>query len=221
MWDEQLIRFHRQLSLQAKIPKGIEVLHPYRDEYTMSLCARFFKKYYHDNKPRKLLLGINPGRFGSGITGISFTDPVRLENDCGIPNHFDKRGELSSDFIYRMIAAYGGPADFYARQLISAASPLGFVQMGKNINYYDNPKLQQAVAPFIVESISALMKMGCDRKKGFCIGEGKNFAFLADLNQKHGWFYEVVSLAHPRFIMQYKRKQLSAYIDRYLAALAD
>jgi hypothetical protein len=95
MWDEQLIRFHRQLSLQAKIPKGIEVLHPYRDEYTMSLCARFFKKYYHDNKPRKLLLGINPGRFGSGITGISFTDPVRLENDCGIPNHFDKRGAAS------------------------------------------------------------------------------------------------------------------------------
>lgn len=167
------------------------------------------------------MLGINPGRFGSGITGISFTDPVRLENDCGIPNNFTKRGELSSDFIYRMIAAYGGPADFYSRQLISAASPLGFVRAGKNINYYDESKLQQAVTPFISDSISRLMNMGCDRKKGFCIGEGKNYAFLSELNQVHGWFDEVIALAHPRFIMQYKRKQLTSYIDRYLAALAD
>ncbi len=165
MWDEQLIGFHRQLLLQAKAPRGIEVLHPYQDVYTMSLCTKFFRKYYHDNKPRRLMLGINPGRFGSGITGISFTDPVRLENDCGIPNNFTKRGELSSDFIYRMIAAYGGPADFYSRQLISAASPLGFVRAGKNINYYDESKLQQAVTPFISDSISRLMNMGCDRKK--------------------------------------------------------
>lgn len=167
------------------------------------------------------MLGINPGRFGSGITGISFTDPVRLENDCGLPNDFAKRGELSSDFIYRMIAAYGGPADFYSRQLISAASPLGFVRAGKNINYYDESKLQQAVTPFISDSISRLMNMGCDRKKGFCIGEGKNYAFLSELNQVHCWFDEVIALAHPRFIMQYKRKQLTSYIDRYLAALAD
>ncbi len=221
MWDEQLIGFHRQLLLQAKAPRGIEVLHPYQDVYTMSLCTKFFRKYYHDNKPRRLMLGINPGRFGSGITGISFTDPVRLENDCGIPNNFTKRGELSSDFIYRMIAAYGGPADFYSRQLISAASPLGFVRAGKNINYYDESKLQQAVTPFISDSISRLMNMGCDRKKGFCIGEGKNYAFLSELNQVHGWFDEVIALAHPRFIMQYKRKQLTSYIDRYLAALAD
>lgn len=221
MWDEQLIRFHRELSLEAKIPRGVEVLHPYQDAYTMSLCTTFFKKYYHDNKPRKLLLGINPGRFGSGITGISFTDPVRLETECGIANNFDKRGELSSDFIYRMITAYGGPVDFYSKHLISAASPLGFVQKGKNINYYDDPKLQKAVAPFICDSISRLMKMGCDRKKGFCIGEGKNYAFLSELNQVHGWFDEVIALAHPRFIMQYKRKQLSGYIDRYLIALAD
>jgi hypothetical protein len=28
-------------------------------------------------------------------------------------------------------------------------------------------------------------------------------------------------LPHPRFIMQYKRKQLQEYIDRYISALRD
>ncbi len=39
---------------------------------------------------RYLILGINPGRFGGGITGIPFTDPIRLQNICGIENDFQK-----------------------------------------------------------------------------------------------------------------------------------
>ena len=49
---------------------------------------------------RHLLLGINPGRFGGGVTGIPFTDPIRLQNVCGIENNFEKKQELSSVFIY-------------------------------------------------------------------------------------------------------------------------
>jgi hypothetical protein len=219
MWDSQLIRFHQNLNLSAKLPRGVDVLNPYQDAYTLSLCKIFFKKYYHDQKPRRLLLGINPGRFGSGITGISFTDPVRLETDCGIANTFEKRGELSSDFIYRMITAYGGPADFFSHHLISAVSPLGFVRNGKNINYYDDPKLQKAVSPFINQSIEALLSMGLDRTVCYCIGEGTNFKFLNQLNEEKHWFAALVPLAHPRFVMQYRRKQLHQYIDNYIAAL--
>lgn len=39
------------------------------------------------------ILGINPGRFGAGTTGIAFIDPIRLENECGINNSFPKKVE--------------------------------------------------------------------------------------------------------------------------------
>ena len=38
---------------------------------------------------------------------------------------------------------------FYANYFIGAVCPLGFMKDGKNINYYDDKKLQQAVTPFI------------------------------------------------------------------------
>ena len=88
----------------------------------------FYTKYYSDNNKRILLLGINPGRFGGGVTGIPFTDPVRLEKVCGIKNDFQKKQELSSVFIYEMIEAYGGAEKFYKQFYISAVSPLGFVK---------------------------------------------------------------------------------------------
>src|SRR5205085_132332 len=101
-----------------------------------------------------------------------------------------------------------------------AISPLGFTREGKNINYYDIPALQKAVMPFIIKSIGQLLTIGVSREKCFCIGEGKNFIFLKDLNNKQGWFKEVIPLAHPRFIMQYRRKKLSEFIDRYVSLLA-
>ena len=196
-------------------------MNPYRDEYTLGVCQKFYERYYNDNVQRTLLLGINPGRFGSGTTGISFTDPIRLEQACGIENRFPKKPELSSDFVYRMIAAFGGPEKFYAKYFVSAVSPLGFTRDGKNINYYDETKLQSAVTPFIVDSITRMVKMDLNRNQCYSIGEGKNFEFLKKLNETHGWFKEITPLAHPRFIMQYKRKQLERYIDEYVGLLSD
>lgn len=194
-------------------------MNPYRDHETMGICEKFYRKFYSDNSPRRILLGINPGRFGSGTTGISFTDPIQLQTACGIENTFPKKAELSSDFIYRMIAAYGGPTLFYQRYFISAVSPLGFVKDGKNINYYDEPGLLKAVTPFIVSSLSRLTELPVDRSTCFCVGEGKNYNFLVTLNEKHKWFDTITPLAHPRFIMQYKRKQLDQYIRQYLDVL--
>jgi len=218
MFSSSILSFYKNLS-PPKIPKGISVMNPYKDKYVFELCRQFYEKYYNDNKTRTLMLGINPGRFGSGITGISFTDPIRLEADCGIKNTLDKKGELSADFIYRMIAAYGGPKKFYDRYFISALSPLGFTKAGKNINYYDDPKLEKSILPFIIKSLNQLKVMGVSSDKCFCIGEGKNFKFLSALNQEHQWFKEIVPLAHPRFIMQYKRKKLEDYINKWCSLL--
>ena len=214
--SESILTFYKGLVPPPRLPKGIVVMNPYRDAYIQGICQAFYEKYYSDSQPRTLMLGINPGRFGSGTTGISFTDPIRLEQGCGITNSLQKKPELSSDFIYQMIDAFGGPASFYAKYFISSVSPLGFTHEGKNINYYDDKKLEKVIRPFAIASISQTVKMGMDRSRCYAIGEGKNFDFLVKLNDEHQWFGEIIPLAHPRFIMQYKRKQLAAYIQSYL-----
>src|SRR4249919_2982169 len=104
-----ILSFLFNLTLPFKLPNHIEVLDAHQREDVQEACKLFYTKYYSDNNKRILLLGINPGRFGGGVTGIPFTDPVRLEKVCGIGSSFaeQKKQELSSVFIYEMIAAYG------------------------------------------------------------------------------------------------------------------
>jgi len=220
MLSGPILNFLKELKITTKLPKGIEVLYPYDNSQTFDLCQQFYRKYYHDNNQRTLLLGINPGRFGSGTTGISFTDPIKLEKYCGIKNDLVKKPELSADFIYAMIAAYGGLDSFYSKYFISSVSPLGFTKDGININYYDVPNLQKAVTPFIIESMEKLLSMGMRSEKVFCIGGDKNLKALAGFNDKHQWFKEIVPLPHPRFIMQYRRKKMNEYIDLWINTLS-
>src|SRR5690349_4284562 len=122
------------------LPNEVEWLMPYEDEETRSVMQTFYTRYYQDESPRTFILGINPGRFGAGVTGVPFTDPVRLEK-LNIDNTFARRQELSSVFIYEMIDAFGGPEKFYHQFYITSLSPLGFVRHGKNYNYYDDKTL--------------------------------------------------------------------------------
>lgn len=213
---EKIISFYSSLELIGALPKGIEVMNPYKDSYSFELCKQFYYKYYSDNNPRTMILGINPGRFGGGITGIPFTDPVKLEKMCGIPNNLAKKTELSADFIYQMIEAYGGPEKFYGDFYISALSPLGFTKDGKNLNYYDSKELQEKVYPFMVASLQAHLAFGMSQDICFCLGEGQNFKFFAALNTKLDMFKKIVPLSHPRFIMQYRRKHINRFIKDYL-----
>lgn len=211
-----VLSFYQSLELKVRLPKGVDLLNPYQHEPVKTYCKQFYNSYYQDSNPRTLILGINPGRLGAGLTGIGFTDPVQLTNACGIENSLPQKAELSSTFVYKMIDHYGGPTTFYQNFFLSAVCPLGFAQGGKNLNYYDLPALQQAVEPFIIESLKAQLKLGINATICFCLGEGKNFAYLKALNDKYGFFTNIIALPHPRFVMQYKRKQLNDYIDLYL-----
>jgi hypothetical protein len=215
---DNILAFYRSLAL-PRLPKGVEAMNPYQDATAYALSEQFYRMFYSDEKPRRIIMGINPGRFGGGLTGVPFTDPLKLEQRFGIKNDLKKKVELSADFIYTMIDAYGGPKKFYSRYYINSVSPLGFVKDGKNLNYYDIRELQDAIEPFVVDSINRQLAFGIDRKAGYCLGEGKNFEYLDKLNRKHKFFKEVVPLSHPRFIMQYKRKHIPAYVDDYLKKL--
>ena len=185
----QLILFYKQLTPPI-LPKGIDILYPQPDRQVMNVVKQFFEKFYNDNKPRRLMLGINPGRFGAGITGVNFTAPRQLKQNCGIDHSWGNSSELSAEFIYEMISAYGGPAKFYADFFIGAVSPLGYMKDGKNINYYDDKKLQPAVTPFIIDTIKQQLRMGFITDVCFCIGGEKNYKFLAALNEQHHFFSE-------------------------------
>jgi hypothetical protein len=87
---KKILSFLKNLDLEVELPPGVEVMNPFRDEVTFDLCKKFYGKYYSDNKPRCLILGINPGRFGGGVTGIPFTDPIRLQTSCGLENNLQK-----------------------------------------------------------------------------------------------------------------------------------
>ncbi len=214
----QITDFLFNLKFPIKLAKGTEVLDVHKDEEVRKACIAFYNKFYNEEKQRYLLIGINPGRFGGGITGLPFTDPIRLEKDCGIPNPWPKKQELSSVFMYEMMQAYGGVKAFYKDIYISAVSPLGFIKDGKNLNYYDDKQLKEQIRPFVVDCMEKQLSFGLNRDICFCIGEGENFKYLSELNKDYGWFKNVEAVAHPRFIMQYKLKLKQDYINKYLSA---
>jgi hypothetical protein len=214
-----ILSFIKHLDFPFALPPDVDVMIPFSAPDTSRACKLFYKKFYSDQLQRRMIIGINPGRFGGGVTGIPFTDPIRLQNDCGIPNEWAKKQELSSLYIYEMIKAFGGVTDFYRQFYITAVSPLGFTQHGKNLNYYDNKLLQDSIKPFVIDCLNKQLAFGIDRKKAFCLGDGKNFSYLVKLNAEQHFFEAIVPLPHPRFIMQYRLKKKQEYIDRYLQAL--
>ena len=216
---DKILDFFSTLPDPGPLPKGVAVMNPFVDKKAFTLVRRFYTTFYNDNNPRTAILGINPGRFGGGITGIPFTDPIKLEKYCGIENDYEKRAELSADFIYRMIEAFGGPKKFYRQFYISAVSPLGFTSNGKNMNYYDDPKLERCLRDFIVTCLKRQLDFPLDRKRCFCLGEGKNFNYLTKLNRDHAFFDELIPLPHPRFVMQYRRRRVDEFVESYVDAL--
>ncbi len=222
---EKIIHFYKTIDFQGKLPEKVRLLNPFKDNPNiLPIFEAFYTKFYGDNKPRKLILGINPGRFGAGQTGIPFTDSERLENDCGIPMPVLKTRELSAVFVYNVIEAYGGVSEFYDQYYISSVCPLGFTTQNKrgnwvNYNYYDSTALTEAVYDFIKESLLTQISFGLETDRVFCLGTGKNFKFLNAFNKKEKLFGKIIPLPHPRYVMQYKTKMKDTYVENYLAAL--
>ena len=141
---DNIIAFNKQLDFKGSLPDGIRIMNPFKESaYAVSLMETFYGKYYNDVNKRHIILGINPGRFGGGVTGIPFTDSKRLKAVCHIDYEGKETHEPSSVFIYDMIDAFGGPENFYGHFYINSICPLGFTAEGKNgkeinYNYYDS-----------------------------------------------------------------------------------
>jgi len=221
---DKVITLNKQLHFEGELPSGIRIMNPFRESPQVDrIMEQFYRKYYNDNHKRHLVLGINPGRFGGGVTGIPFTDSKRLRDMCGISYTGKETHEPSSVFVYEVIAAFGGAEQFYKHIYINSMCPLGFTSINKagkeiNYNYYDSKELTLAVYDFMIENIEKQIGLGNETDTCFCFGTGKNEAFLRKVNGEKGFFKKIIALEHPRFIMQYKAKSKQQYIDKYIAA---
>ncbi len=225
---DKVMQFNEQLAYTGgTLPPGIRIMNPFKEsEQTMRIADTFYHKYYNDIEARYLIMGINPGRFGSGLTGIPFTDPKRLGTECHINYEGKPTHEPSSVFIYEMINAYGGVDAFYKKFYINSLCPLGFTTVDtsgkeKNYNYYDSKELLSAVTDYIIENINTQIALGVNTDVCFCLGTGKNENFLRKLNNEYHFFGKLIALEHPRFVMQYKTAGKQFYIDKYISAFYD
>ncbi len=223
---QRVIAFNKSLEINIELPKNIRAMNPFRENpEALEVSSAFYRKFYSDNNPRYLVLGINPGRFGAGVTGIPFTDTKRLKNKCGLEIKQTSTHEPSSVFVYEVIDAWGGPEKFYHQFYINSISPLGFVKTNHknrevNFNYYDSRELLDKVTPFAVKSIQDHINMGCHTHVCFCMGTGKNFHFLDKLNKEHRFFKNIIPLEHPRYVVQYKSAQMDSYVEKYKKLLS-
>lgn len=212
---DRVLAFHHDLELPRFRVRGVNALDPFSNPVTRELAAKFYHKYYADSDLRIFVFGINPGRFGAGMTGVPFTDPIRLESACGIPNDLPKKPELSSVYIYSFLERWGGLEAFFSTFFVAAVCPVGFVRDGLNYNYYDDPRLLRSLEPFILESMRKQIAIGARREAAIVLGMGKNLRYFETLNHEHRFFERVLAVEHPRFIMQYRRKRLDEFLDRY------
>lgn len=221
---ENIIAFNKQLNFDGFLPDGIEVINPFRNNPEADLLSQsFYRKYYNDHTRRRIILGINPGRFGAGVTGIPFTDPKRVIEKCKLVYKGEPKHEPSSVFVYEVIDAFGGPVQFYKQFYISSVCPLGFIKLNEkgryvNYNYYDDELLTRSVQKFIRESLEIQLSFGIETDIAYCFGSGKNEKFLRHLNREMKIFDEIIPLEHPRFIMQYQSRNRTKYIHKYLRA---
>ena len=212
--------FYANIGTIDGLTPSIQVMNPYAKPDIQQYVESFLKKFFSDSGDRIYVFGINPGRFGAGITGVTFTDPVALEQYCGIPNEIEKRREVSSVFVYEFIRFWGGVGKFYRDFFLTAVSPLGFTRNGTNYNYYDDQKVFTALRPFIVRSLKDQLAFGARRDAAILFGTGKNQKIFTELNEEYGFFNRVYALEHPRFIMQYRRKRLREYLEKYRDAFS-
>lgn len=226
-WADKILQFNKGLELKTKLPAGFEVMNPFQGESSEvidRISTQFYQKFYSDSDSRNLILGINPGRLGAGATGLPFTDTKRLTADCGIAFNEFSTHEPSSVFVYQVVNAFGGPKKFYSKFYINSVCPLGFLIKNKkgnlvNANYYDDLALYKAVKPFIIKTLKEQVSFGINTEKVWCLGTGKNFKFLNELNKEIDLFKEIVPLEHPRYVVQYKSKLIPTYLEKFVRLL--
>ena len=222
--SEKILNYCDNLSkIKIEAFDSYKIINPYND-INKEQIRLITTKFYNDNNKRRLILGSNPARRASAVTGIPFEDAIHLQKNTGIFIDNFYVNKSSSNFLYDVIDKYGGCEKFYSDFYMNFVFPLGIAKVmsgGKevNSNYYDIKHYEERLEKYIVESIKEILTFNIDTSICYCIGSGKNYQYLLKLNRKYSFFEEIIPLEHPRFIMQYNSKNKDLYLEKYLDAL--
>lgn len=214
-FSDKAIKYFLNLKSPEKINFEVKSINPYKSTAVKEVVTEFYNKFYNDNNKRIFIIGINPGRFGGGLTGISFTDPVALREHCDIENDLGTRKELSSKFFYMLVNRLGAPEKFFSKIFLTALYPFALIKDGKNYNYYDDKVLSEQLKVEIVKNIKAQIEFGAREDFAILLGK-KNAAYFEALNDENNFFRKILVVEHPRYIMQYKLKQIGHYQKKYI-----
>lgn len=222
---DKVLEFNDDLSkVIFNLPNNYFINNPFNSdnkEKIKEITCSFYEKYYNDNNKRYLILGSSPSIKGTAVTGIPFEDANHLFEVSGIKIDNYYINKSNSNFLYEVMEKYGGYQKFYKDFYMSFVFPLGISTVNSkgnivNCNYYDNKPLKNSLTSFIVENLRKQITLGIDTSICYCIGSGENFKFLNIINKQYNFFDKIISLEHPRFIMQYNSKDKEKYLNKYI-----
>jgi uracil-DNA glycosylase len=169
----------------------------------------FCQKLYGDAIPRVMICGINPGRFGAGMTGIPFLDFISLSQL--IPSIDRVESEKSASFFFRIVSSFGAEA-FFRTFYVSNFSSVGYLRNGKNLNYYDLPPAALAIVEsnFIKEieivKPTHVISLSKEVHQSVC----RLLSASVDCSLR---------LPHPSWVATYRSGEINQWVSRYMEVL--
>jgi hypothetical protein len=218
LFKDHVIEFYKNFEKPDGLPKNVVIHNPFEDAARREAIEAFYEKFFADTQVRVHILGINPSKLTSTSTGVNYTDGFALASYCGIDNQFSKSRELTSDFFYRVVQAMGGAGQFYERIFAWAMMPLSITNNGNYTNYYDLIE-NIGVEEIVRKNISWISKLP-STGKAVILGSGENMKYFQSLEGSPFGYNEVIYLPHPRWILQYNRKNIDKYLKMYIDALS-
>ncbi|MFD7537520.1 uracil-DNA glycosylase family protein [Streptomyces sp. NPDC059819] len=227
---DRILKFNEELARTTlQLPPGYRALNPFsgpQKERVLEMTTAFYRKYFDDDRPRRLVLGSSPARRGTAVTGVPFEDAQFLSSETGVDVGGYAVSRPSAGFLDDVISRYGGRGRFYSDFVMSFVCPLGLVRTNpegreSNCNFYESKKILGLLRGFLVESLERQIAFGIDTSVCFCIGSSGNFDFLSEVNEGQRFFKKVVPLEHPRFITQYNGARKEEFMEKYLSAFRD
>ena len=225
--SEKILDYCEKLSnLKLDSFENYIIINPYSSnkEQIKLITTKFYNKYYNDNKNRRLILGSNPARRATAVTGIPFEDAIHIQQTTGIFIDNFYVNKSSSNFLYDVIDKYGGCEKFYSDFYMNFVFPLGIAKINSkgsesNCNYYEIKQFEKKLEQYIIDFIKEILKLDIDTSICYCIGSGKNYEYLLKINKEYNFFKTINPHEHPRFIMQNNSKNKDLYLKKYLTAL--
>lgn len=111
--------------------------------------------------------------------------------------------------------------EFYRHFFFSSIYPLFVLNQGLNCNYYDSPTLIKTLWPDLQRSLrQQVADFGPRRDVAVSLGK-RNGEFLRKLNDELELFERIMVLDRPRYLMQYRRRELEVQVAKYVAVLGE